>query len=93
MGKHYSKEIKGLDARASPLQHADAVWTPVLLIQGTEDFLPVRLVHEFRKAVAATETSIKMLVFKNEGHGLSLPSTKLVAAQEQIAWFRNYLSP
>ena len=37
--------------RDSPLQYADAVRTPVLLIQGTEDFLPVKLVRDFRKVV------------------------------------------
>ena len=79
--------------RDSPLQHADAVRTPVLLIQGTEDFLPVKLVREFRKAVEAAGTPVKMLVFKDEGHGLTLPSSKLFAAQQQISWFRRYLNP
>ncbi len=79
--------------RDSPLHNADAVKTPVLLIQGTEDFLPVRLVRDFRKAVEATETPVEMLVFKNEGHSLTLPSSKLIAAQQQIAWFRKYLIP
>lgn len=79
--------------RDSPLSNADKVRTPVLLMQGTEDFLPVRLVRDFRSAVAATETRVELLVFKNEGHSLTLPSSKLVAAQQQIAWFRRYLSP
>jgi dipeptidyl aminopeptidase/acylaminoacyl peptidase len=79
--------------RDSPLHNADAVRTPVLLIQGTEDFLPVKLVRDFRKAVEATETPVEMLVFKNEGHSLTLPSSKLIAAQQQIAWFRKYLIP
>ena len=77
--------------RDSPLPNADAVKTPVLLIQGTEDFLPVKLVRDFRNAVEATETPVEMLVFKNEGHSLTLPSSKLIAAQQQIAWFRKYL--
>ena len=78
--------------RDSPLSNADMVRTPVLLMQGTEDFLPVKLVRDFRSAVAATETPVELLVFKNEGHSLSLPSSKLYAAQQQIAWFRRYLS-
>jgi dipeptidyl aminopeptidase/acylaminoacyl peptidase len=79
--------------RDSPLHNADAVRTPVLLMQGTEDFLPVKLVRDFRKAVDATETPVELLVFKNEGHSLTLPESKLFAAQQQIAWFRKYLSP
>ena len=35
----------------------------------------------------------QMLAFKNKGHRLTLPESKLVAAQQQIAWFRKYLSP
>ena len=77
--------------RDSPLHNAGAVRTPVLLIQGTEDFLPVKLVRDFRNTVEATRTPVEMLVFKNEGHSLTLPSSKLYAAQQQIAWFRKYL--
>jgi dipeptidyl aminopeptidase/acylaminoacyl peptidase len=77
--------------RDSPLYRVGAVRTPVLLMQGTEDFLPVKLVREFRDAVAATETPVELLVFKNEGHSLTLPSSRLFAAQQQIAWFRKYL--
>ena len=77
--------------RDSPLHNADAVRTPVLLMQGAEDFLPVKLVRDFRNAVEATGTPVELLVFRNEGHSLTLPSSKLFAAQQQIAWFRKYL--
>ena len=77
--------------RDSPLHNADAVRTPVLLMQGTEDFLPVKLVRDFRNAVAVTETPVELLVFRNEGHSLTLPESKLFAAQQQIVWFRKYL--
>ena len=79
--------------RDSPLHSADGVQTPVLLMQGLEDFLPVKLVRDFRKAVESTETPVELLVFRNEGHTLSLPSNKLFAAQQQIAWFRKYVNP
>lgn len=78
--------------RDSPLHSANAVRTPVLLMQGIEDFLPVKLVRDFRSAVAETGTPVELLAFKKEGHGLTLASSKLVAAQEQIAWFRKHLS-
>lgn len=79
--------------RDSPLLNARMVRTPVLLMQGTEDFLPVKLVRDFRTAVAETGTPVELLAFRNEGHSLTLPSSKLVAAQQQIAWFRKYLVP
>ena len=77
--------------RDSPLYSADQVKTPLLLFHGVDDFLPSKLVREFRKGVASTGTSVALLVFKQEGHDLSLPDSRLVAAQQQIAWFRNYL--
>ena len=79
--------------RDSPLHSAKAVRTPVLLMQGTEDFLPVKLVRDFRAAVAKTGTPVELLAFKNEGHSLTLSESKLFAAQQQITWFRKYLSP
>lgn len=77
--------------RDSPLYASDRVKTPLLLFHGTDDFLPIKLVKEFRKGVVATETPVELLVFKHEGHDLSLPESRLVAAQQQIAWFRKYL--
>lgn len=77
--------------RDSPLYASDRVKTPLLLFHGTDDFLPIKLVKEFRKGVVATETPVELLIFKHEGHDLSLPESRLVAAQQQIAWFRKYL--
>jgi dipeptidyl aminopeptidase/acylaminoacyl peptidase len=77
--------------RDSPIYSANQVKTPLLLFHGTDDFLPVKLVREFRKGVASNETPVELLIFKNEGHSLAVPASKLVAAQQQIAWFRKYL--
>ena len=79
--------------RDSPLHYAARVKTPVLLFHGQEDTLPIDLVREFRNEIAATNTPVRMLAFKNEGHSLSLPPSRLAAAEQQIAWFRQYLSP
>ena len=77
--------------RDSPLYNADAVRTPLLLMHGTEDFLPVKVVREFRDEVSANETPVHLLIFKNEGHSLEQAASRSVAAQQQIAWFREYL--
>ena len=78
--------------RDSPLYNADQIKTPLLLFHGTDDnLLPIKLVRDFRKEVEAAGVPVEFLAFKNEGHGLSFPSSNLVAAQEQIAWFRKYL--
>jgi dipeptidyl aminopeptidase/acylaminoacyl peptidase len=78
--------------RDSPLYNADQIKTPLLLFHGIDDKeLPIKPVRDFRKEVDAVGAPVEFLAFKNEGHGLSLPASNLVAAQEQIAWFRKYL--
>jgi dipeptidyl aminopeptidase/acylaminoacyl peptidase len=79
--------------RDSPFYNASKVRTPLLLFHGREDQLPFEIVRDFRNGIDANTILIRMLVFKNEGHSLSFSSSRLVAAQEQIAWFRKYLIP
>jgi dipeptidyl aminopeptidase/acylaminoacyl peptidase len=79
--------------RDSPLYNATAVKTPVLLMHGMEDFLPVELVRDFHRAIESTGTHVELLLITNEGHTFTLPASKIFAAQKQIAWFRKYLHP
>jgi dipeptidyl aminopeptidase/acylaminoacyl peptidase len=68
------------------------VRTPLLLVHGTEDQLPVSMVEDFRDQIAAHGTPVEMITFKGEGHGLSNPSSHMAAAQAQIRWFQKYLA-
>lgn len=79
--------------RDSPFYQASQVTTPLLLFHGRDDNLPFGIVRDFRQGIDEETTPIQMLVFKNEGHSLTLSSSRLVAAQEQIAWFRKHLAP
>ncbi|HSL28972.1 MAG TPA: prolyl oligopeptidase family serine peptidase [Anaerolineales bacterium] len=79
--------------RDSPFYQASQVTTPLLLFHGSEDDLPFGIVRDFRNGIDEEITPVEMLVFKNEGHSLTLSSSRLVAAQELIAWFRKYLVP
>jgi dipeptidyl aminopeptidase/acylaminoacyl peptidase len=79
--------------RDSPYYLASQVKTPLLLFHGRDDNLPFQLVRDFRNGIDDDMTPVRMLVFKNEGHTLSSPSSRLIAAQEQIVWFRKYLNP
>jgi dipeptidyl aminopeptidase/acylaminoacyl peptidase len=79
--------------RDSPFYGASRIRTPLLLFHGRDDNLPFKIVRDFRNGINEDTTPIRMLVFKNEGHSLVLPSSRLTAAQHQIAWFREYLLP
>jgi dipeptidyl aminopeptidase/acylaminoacyl peptidase len=78
--------------KASPGYHGDRVQTPTLIFHGTEDFLPLSIMENFFYDILSTgATEVRMLRFLGEGHGLGKPSSKRVAAQEQILWFRQHL--
>lgn len=79
--------------RDSPFYSASRVKTPLLLFHGRDDNLPFKIVRDFRNGIDEDTIPIKMLVFKNEGHTLASSSSRLTAAQQQIAWFRKYLVP
>jgi dipeptidyl aminopeptidase/acylaminoacyl peptidase len=75
----------------SPLQRAARIRTPLLLFHAAEDFLPVALARDFHDQIAATGSPVTLLVFEQEGHTLSLPTSRYLAGQCQIVWFRRYL--
>jgi dipeptidyl aminopeptidase/acylaminoacyl peptidase len=79
--------------RDSPVYSASKIKTPLLLFHGKDDDLPFEIVQDFRNGIDDGITPVEMLVFKNEGHSLSFSSSRLIAAQQQIVWFRKYLIP
>jgi dipeptidyl aminopeptidase/acylaminoacyl peptidase len=79
-------------AADSPSAHASRIRSPLLLIHGAKDEVPLSIVASFRDTVAATGTPVELISFKEEGHGLSSPSSHMAAAQAQIRWFQRYLA-
>lgn len=77
--------------RDSPLYNAARVRTPTLIFHGTEDFQPLELMQSFHDQIAANGVPVRLVTFAGEGHGLRLPASQRVAAEEQITWFREYL--
>jgi hypothetical protein len=75
----------------SPGFRAEQIRTPTLIFHGEFDFLPVSIAETFHVDIEETGTPVRMLKFELEGHGLGLPENQLLAAQEQINWFRRYL--
>ena len=78
--------------RDSPIYNATQIRTPLLIFDGTFDFLPVTISGNLHDQVAANKTTVKFLKFRGEGHGLHAKNSQTTAAQAQIAWFRQYLA-
>ena len=78
--------------RDSPIYNATQIRTPLLIFDGTFDFLPVTISGNLHDQVAANKTTVKFLKFRGEGHGLHAKSSQTTAAQAQISWFRQYLT-
>lgn len=78
--------------RDSPAYNAVRVRTPLLLFDGTRDFLPYSIAENFHDQIAAGGWPVDLMVWQGEGHGLSQPNSQLGAAQAQINWFRKYLA-
>jgi dipeptidyl aminopeptidase/acylaminoacyl peptidase len=77
--------------RDSPSANASKVRTPVLIFDGTEDFLPYTLSQQFHDDVNAAGAPSDFLLFQGEGHGLQSPVSEFVAGQAQLEWFRRHL--
>lgn len=75
----------------SPFYNAYRIKTPLLIFDATKNFLPYQLAVNFHDQVAANGTATNMLLFDQEGHGLSSPHSELMAGQAQVAWFQQYL--
>jgi dipeptidyl aminopeptidase/acylaminoacyl peptidase len=78
--------------RDSPVYNAVRVRTPLLLFDGTQDFLPYSISGNFHDQVAAGGWPADFLVWRDEGHGLRMPNSQFGAGQAQIHWFRRYLA-
>jgi dipeptidyl aminopeptidase/acylaminoacyl peptidase len=77
--------------RDSPVFESNIVRTPTLVFHGEQDFLPVSIAETFQKEIETGGAPARMLRFASEGHGLAEPENQLLAAQEQIRWFRTHL--
>ena len=77
------EEDRELLERISPINHVDAITTPLFVIHGRND--PRVPLHEAEQIVAAlTERNrdVELRVFDNEGHGLSKRENRVVGYAE-----------
>ena len=95
-GRKYLEKALGRDeaefAEFSPLQRADELKAPVLLIQGEKD-KRTPLIHADKLADRLSLVmSLSTIITPNEGHTLGYKTENRVANYERIrGWFDRYL--
>lgn len=78
----------------SPVLHAGAVTTPVLLTSGRLDrATPVGQAVEFHRALRERGVPTEVVLYPLEGHGVSQFPAILDLATRMIAWFERFLPP
>ena len=76
----------------SPLYHADRITAPVLLLQGPEDkVVPLNQTLEMEKSVKEKGGTVRVIIFKGEGHGFRREENIARSLQEQHNCFLNTL--
>ncbi|MDH5314547.1 MAG: prolyl oligopeptidase family serine peptidase, partial [Actinomycetota bacterium] len=77
-----------------PVLRADRVTTPVLLTTGRHDrATPVGQAVEFYRAVREHGVPAEVVVYPQEGHGVSEFPAVLDLATRMVAWFERFLPP
>ncbi|MEB3290242.1 MAG: prolyl oligopeptidase family serine peptidase [Leptolyngbya sp.] len=77
----------------SPLYGSTSITTPTIMFHGTEDFLPIDVARNFHDILEAAGSPVTLYEFEGTGHGISDPQLQNLAAQLQIQFFRQYLTP
>ncbi len=67
--------------------------TPSLILQGEQDMrVPIGQGYELHNALKRQGTTVKMVVYPRQPHGLQEPRLILDAGRRVIEWFKQYLN-
>jgi dipeptidyl aminopeptidase/acylaminoacyl peptidase len=77
--------------RNSPLYYADRVQTPLLIIQGDIDFVPLSQGEEFFSALYRQGKTARFLRYWGEGHSVESPANTRHMWQEIFDWLDTHL--
>ncbi|WP_283133090.1 alpha/beta hydrolase family protein [Rhizohabitans arisaemae] len=73
---------RDLLAARSPLTHAAACHTPVLLVHGARDrLMPVTQAERMAAALRESGSPCRLAVFPDEGHGIRRPANRVILAR------------
>lgn len=81
-----------LYARSAPITFIKQVKTPTLVLVGERDIeTPAPQSYEFWKGIQANGTPTELVVYADEGHGVSQPAHVKDRIERSLAWFDKYL--
>ncbi len=78
----------------SPLNKVDAIRTPLLVIHGANDpRVPVGEAQQIADAIEANGGAVELLIFDDEGHGVSKRPNVLTVYRRMVEFLDTYLKP
>lgn len=80
-------EVEEQYARSSPLLYADRIKTPLMIIQGDEDYVPVQQGEEMYTALVRERRKVVFVRYIGEGHGLLSPANIVDVWERMYKWF------
>lgn len=79
-------------AQVSPLQHAQAISAPVLLMHGVDDErVPIAHAKKMRKALQKHNKDVEYFEFEDEGHGLNYAYSKVIFFEKLEAFLAKHI--
>lgn len=91
MGGEYWEQFDRWKAH-SAMFHIKGVTTPTLIQHGDKDVrVPISQGYELHNALKRQGTTVKMVVYPRQPHGLQEPKLQLDAMQRNVEWFDHWL--
>jgi dipeptidyl aminopeptidase/acylaminoacyl peptidase len=79
--------------RNSPISHVESVTTPVMLIHGDLDYVPITQAEEYFSALVRLNKDAVFLRYFGEDHVFNSPANIRDMWQRIFAWYERYLGP
>jgi dipeptidyl aminopeptidase/acylaminoacyl peptidase len=79
--------------RNSPIAYVDRVNTPLMIVQGDMDVVPIQQGEEFYTALQRQNKRVEFARYWGEGHIFNSPANLYDLWMRQYAWFDEFLKP
>ena len=74
----------------SPINKADQIKAPLLLLQGRDDkVVPLEQATKMKDSIEKNGGDCELIIYDGEGHGFRRADSKKSALESELAWYRN----